>query len=185
MPAPKSSDSSNPKKSFSWQRLLIHCALFGVCALLGVLSWHISKPQSVRFYETKSDEHLTVKVTPEIEATLDSSSSFAITDNKPLRIELFRGNIYFDIGANSTEKLSVKIGETLIEDVGPRFSIRMQKDGSHIISVAQGQARINVASGTYLISALEQANFDGFRISKHKMISESDVAPWHNAHVSP
>ncbi|HNP26316.1 MAG TPA: FecR family protein [Nitrosomonas sp.] len=186
MSAPKPSDPS-PKKPFvfSWRRFFMHLSLFGLCAFLGLMSWYLSKPQSIRFHETRTGEYLTVKVTPDIHITLDSSSSFAITDNEPLRIELFRGNTYFDIKKNAPDHLAIKVGETLIEDIGTRFSVRMQKDGNHILSVAQGQVKVHVVSGVYLISALEQADFDGYKVSKHRMISEREVAPWHSDHITP
>ncbi|PTN11937.1 FecR family protein [Nitrosomonas aestuarii] len=186
MSAPKPSDPS-PKKPFvfSWRRLFIHLALFSVCAFLGLMSWHLSKPQSIRLHETKPGEYLNIKVTPDIYISLDSSSSFAITDNEPLRIELFRGNTYFDIKKNPADHLTIKVGDTLIEDIGTRFSVRMQKNGNHILSVAQGQVKVHVVSGVYLISALEQADFDGYKVSKHRMISEREVAPWHSDRITP
>lgn len=183
MSAHKPTDSSPKPIVFSWQRLFIHCTLFAICAILGLLSWYISKPQSVRFYETKGDEYLTVSVTPDIHISMDNSSSFAVTDNKPLRIELFKGNTYFDIDKSAAGQLTVKVGETLIEDIGTRFSIRMKKEGGHIVSVGQGQVKVHVASGAHLISALEQADFDDYTISRHRMISDRDVAPWHSNQI--
>lgn len=179
MSAPKTTNQPEKILVFSWKQLLIHSALFGFCAFLGLLSWYIADPESIRFFETQPEEQLTIKVTPDIQVVLDGSSSLAITDNKPLRIEVLRGNAYFDISSNSTDPLTVKIGHTLINDLGKRFSIRMQKNGKNIISVAKGQLKINTPSGTYLISSFEQADFDGYQVSKHRMISERDVAPWH------
>lgn len=175
----KTSDSSQKPFVFSWRRLLLHCSILSIGVLLGLLSWIISKPYSVRFHETKAEEYLVISVTPDIEIAMDSNSSIAITDNKPLRMELFNGNIYFDIKKDALEKPEIKVGETLIEDAGNRFSIRLHKDGSNTVSVAEGQIKVHVDSGTHLISALEQADFDGFSISRHRMISEREVAPWY------
>src|SRR5690606_9287509 len=116
-------------------------------------------------------------VTPDIEIALDTDSSIAITDNQPIQMELFKGNVYFNIRRDVMENIRIKIGEAFIDDVGTRFSIRMNKDGSRIISVAEGRLKINVASGTYLVNALEQVDFDNVKISRHRLISKRDVAP--------
>jgi len=171
-------DSSAKPFVFSWRRFMIHASIVVIGLLLGWLTWYFSKPQSVRFHETKADEYLTVSVTPEIEIALDAGSSIAITDNHPMLMELFKGNVYFSVKKEAIEKFKIKIGEAIVEDVGTRFSIRMNKDGSRIASVAEGQLKIHVATGAYLVSAMEQADFDNFKFGGHRLISESEVAPW-------
>jgi transmembrane sensor len=178
MSAHKSTDSASKSFVFSWRRFLLHTSILLVGLLLGLTTWYFSKPQSVRFHETKADEYLTVAVAPHIDIDLDVGSSIAITDRRPLIMELFKGNVYFNIGRNALEKVRIKVGEAFIEDVGTRFSIRMNKDGSRMVSVAEGQIKIHVASGAYLVSALEQADFDNVKISRHRLISEREVAPW-------
>lgn len=165
--------------------MLFHFALLCICVVLGVFSWYLSRPQSIRLHETGAHEYLTVSLTPEIEVSLDHRSSCAITDYEPLRIELFRGNAYFDIKNKQAADFRIKVGEALIEDLGTRFSVRMRKNGDHIVSVGQGQIKVHVATGEYLISALEQANFDNFTISKHRMISAGEIAPWYTNRFVP
>lgn len=178
MSAHKSTDSASKRFVFSWRRFLLHTSILAIGLLLGWMTWYVSKPQSIRFHETKADEYLTVTVAPHIEIALDSGSSIAISDHQPMLMELFRGNVYFNIGKNTVETIRIKVGDAFIDDIGTRFSIRMNKNGSGIISVAEGQLKINVASGAYLISALEQADFDNVKISRHRLISEREVAPW-------
>ncbi|MDR4517708.1 MAG: FecR family protein [Nitrosomonas sp.] len=185
MSAPKDSDSTSKPVKLTWRQMLFHFALLCICVVLGIFAWYLSRPQSIRFHETNAHEYLTVSVTPEIEISLDHSSLCAVTDYEPLRIELFRGNAYFDIKKKQKEDFRIKVGETLIENLGTRFSVRMQKDGNHIVSVGQGQVNVHVATGTHLISALEQADFDGYTVSKHRMISARDVAPWHSDQKVP
>ena len=185
MPEQQQPDSESKPVKLTWRQMLFHFALLCICVVLGIFAWYLSRPQSIRFHETKTHEYLTVSVTPEIEISLDQSSLCAVPDYEPLRIEMFRGNVYFDIKKKQPEDFRIKVGETLIEDLGTRFSVRMQKDGTHIISVGQGQVKVHVATGTHLISALEQADFNDFNISKHRMISARDVAPWHSDQKVP
>lgn len=156
----------------------MHSAIISVGILLGLLAWYIAKPQSVRFYETKSEQPLTAAITPHITMALDIESSVAIKDSEPLQVELFKGNVYFDIRENAADKIEVKVGQAFIKDIGTRFSIRMHKDGSGHIAVASGQIKIHVASGVYQVNAHEQVDFDDTRISQHKLIEEHDIAPW-------
>ena len=163
---------------FSWRRFLLHCSILSIGAVLGLLAWYISKPQSIRFYETKSEQYLATTIAPNIDMALDTHSSVTVKNSQPLQIELFKGNIYFDVKENAVGKLEVKVGKAYIKDIGTRFSIRMHKDGSSHIAVADGQIKIHVASGVYQINALEQADFDDSGISKHRLITERDIAPW-------
>ncbi|SER15108.1 FecR protein [Nitrosomonas sp. Nm51] len=185
MPQKKDSDSNSKDIKLTWRQLLFHFVLLCLCVLLGVFSWYLSRPQSIRLHETGMHEYLTVSLTPEIEVSLDHGSSCAVTDYEPLRIELFRGNAYFNIKKKQADDFRVKVGEAFIEDLGTRFSVRMRKDGNHIVSVGQGQIKVHVADGEYLISALEQANFNNFKISKHRMISANEVAPWDSQQIVP
>lgn len=163
---------------FSWRRFLLHCAIMGVCVLLGLMTWYFGKPHSVRFYETKSEESLATAIAPGIDMALDTRSSAAVKEGQPLQVELFKGNVYFDINKNAASQLEVKVGNAIIKDFGTRFSIQMHKDGSSHIAVANGHIKIHVASGIYQINALEQVAFDDASISKHRLVTERDIAPW-------
>ena len=163
---------------FSWRRFLVHCAIMGFCVLLGLMTWYFGKPHSIRFYETKAEEQLATPIAPGIDMALDILSSVAVKDSQPLQIELFKGNVYFDVKEKAAGKLEVKVGKALIKDIGTRFSIQMYKDGNSHIAVADGHIKIHVAFGVYQINAHEQADFDDASISKHRLITERDIAPW-------
>ncbi len=139
---------------------MLHFYILSVGLLLGLLSWHLSKPQSIRLYETPIGQHLAIDVTADVAIVLDSNSSVSVTDNKPLQIELLKGNIYFDISHVAINKPIVQVGNVLFEDAAARFSIRKHKNSGGTVSVARGQIGIHLASSVYLISALEQADFD-------------------------
>ena len=164
---------------FSWRRFLLHSAIMGFCVILGLLTWYFSKPQSIRFYETKT-EPLMTSIVSGIDLAIDAGSSVAIKDSQPLQVELFKGGAYFDINSNAGNTLEVKVGNVVIRDIGTRFSIRMNKDGSANVAVAEGYVKIYVASGAFQLNALEQAEFDDHNISKHRLVTEGDIAPWHH-----
>ncbi|MBY0474276.1 MAG: FecR family protein [Nitrosomonas sp.] len=163
---------------FSWRRFLVHCAIIGICVLLGLMTWHFGKPQSIRFYETNSDAQLATSIAPGIDMTLDMHSSVTVKYNQSLQVELLKGNVYFDIHKNAVNQLEVKVGNAIIKNYGTRFSIQLHKGGGSHIAVADGNIKIHVASGVYQISAFEQADFDDAGISKHRLITARDIAPW-------
>ncbi len=163
---------------FSWRRFLVHSAIMSVCVMLGLMTWYFGKPPSIRFYETKQEEQLTTAIAPGIDMALDTSSSIAVKVEHPLQVELFKGNVYFDIDKNAPDQLEAKIGNTLIKGSGTRCSIQMSKNGNNHVAVADGHIKIHLASGIYQINAFEQANFDDDGISQHRLIPDRNIAPW-------
>lgn len=178
MQTPKPPAKSPHTFVFSWRRFLMHCAIISVGFFFGLLSWYISKPQTTRFYQTSSEQYQSIAATPHIEIFLDINSAVAVAENQPVKIELFKGNAYFATNGGALNELEVKVGEALIKDIGTRFRVSMLTDGSSNIAVEEGQVEIHVASGAHLISAGEQADFNGFSVTEHQLITETDIAPW-------
>lgn len=162
---------------FSWRRFMVHCAIMSICVMLGLMTWYFGKPPSIRLYETTIEEQLTTTIAPGIDMALDTRSSLAVKEDQPLQVELFRGNVYFDIKEHVANQFEAKVGNVIIKDVGTRFSIQMNKNGNHV-AVEEGYIKIHVASGVYQINALEQADFDDINVSKHRKIADRDIAPW-------
>ncbi|SEK90331.1 FecR domain-containing protein [Nitrosovibrio tenuis] len=169
--------STSKTHAFSWSRFFVHCSIVVAAVSLGFASWFIAKPTATRLHQTIPGQRLTITATPDIDISLDTDSTVTVTNTEPPRIELLRGNAYFDIKSKSADKLQVKVGTTYIKDIGTRFSIRKQADGGSV-AVAEGQVEIQVEAGTYLVSSRERADFDGTRVTGHKMIAEAEVAPW-------
>ena len=163
---------------FKWKRFLVHCAIMGFCIFLGLMTWYFGKPPSIRFYETKSEQPLSAPLASGIDMALDMRSSVAVKESEPLQVELFKGNVYFDIQKHAAQQLEVKVGNTIIKDFGTRFSVELHKDGTGHIAVADGYVKLHVATGAYQINALEQADFDDIKVSKHRLVTEREIAPW-------
>lgn len=166
------------KFAFRWRRFLVHCAILGVGAMLGLMTWYFGKPHSIRLYETTSGEQLAIAIAPGIDMALDTSSSIAVEEDQPIKVELFKGTVYFDIKNNATNQLEAKVGNTIIKGISTRCSIQMHKDGNNHVAVADGYINIHVTSGVYQINAFEQAEFDDNSISKHQLIADRNIAPW-------
>lgn len=176
-PKPPIIHASPKTRAFSWPRFFVHFSIAATALSLGLMSWFIAKPMATRIHQTVPGQRLTVAATPDIDISLDNDSTVTVSNTEPPRIELLRGNAYFDIKNKSADKLQVKVGTTYIKDLGTRFSIRRRGDGGSV-AVAEGQIEIQMETGTYLVSAREWADFDGKRVTGHRMIAEADIAPW-------
>jgi transmembrane sensor len=164
----------------SWRRILLHTLIASTGLGLGIISWLVARPMATRIHETVPGQHLTITATPEIDVSLDADSSVTITNSQPPRIELLRGNAYFDVKHNETDetgRLQVKVGTVYIRDIGTRFSVSMRGNGGSV-AVASGQVEIQLESGTYLIDTRERADFDSARVTGRRVVAAADVAPW-------
>jgi transmembrane sensor len=159
------------------QRFLVHGSIVAAAVSLGLMSWFIAKPLSTRLHQTEPGQRITITATPHIDISLDSDSSVTVSNTDPPRIELLRGNAYFDVRGDGPGKLQLKVGTTYIRDTGTRFSVRKSSSGGNI-AVARGQVEIQVEMGTYLIGAHESADFDGVRVTGQRVIPDSAIAPW-------
>jgi ferric-dicitrate binding protein FerR (iron transport regulator) len=164
-------------RAFNWPHFFVHCSIVATAVSLGLLSWFIAKPTATRIHQTLPGERLTVAATPGVDISLDTDSLVTVSNSEPPRIELLKGNAYFDIRNKDPDKLDIKVGTTFIKDLGTRFSIRRRAEGGSV-AVAEGQVEIQVESGNYLISSRERADFDGRRVTGHRMASDADIAPW-------
>ncbi len=161
----------------SWRRILLHCIIASTGLGLGLISWLIAKPTATRIHQTVPGERLTVTASPDIDVSLDADSSVTVTNSQPPRIEVLRGNAYFDVKPNAAGKLQVKVGTVYIRDIGTGFSVSRRGNGGSV-AVASGQVEVQVETGTYLVSARERADFDSAHVTGQRVISEADVAPW-------
>jgi ferric-dicitrate binding protein FerR (iron transport regulator) len=162
---------------FRWRRFLIHLSLASTGLLLGLLSWLIAKPMATRLHETVPGQRIVVAATPHIDISLDSDSSVTVTNTEPPRIELLRGNAFFDVKRSDAEKLQVKVGTVYISDTGSRFSVSKRPNGGSV-AVATGQIEIQVETGKYLVGSRERADFNDKTVTGQRVVTEADIAPW-------
>lgn len=158
------------------RHFLIHGSIVAAALGLGVMSWLVAKPLSTRLHETEPGQRITIAATPNIDISLDADSSVTVSNTEPPRIELLRGNAYFDV-RDGPGKLQLKVGTTFIRDMGTRFSVSKSSSGGSV-AVASGEIEIQVEMGTYRVGAHEGADFDGVRVTGQRIIPDSAIAPW-------
>ena len=177
MTRPQKQPAAPTLRPFTWNRILLHSSIIAMALSLGLMSWYISKPVTARLHETEPGKRLTIQATPNIRVSLDTNSAITVSNTHPPWIEVLRGNAYFDVTSNDVERLEVRVGTVRIKDIGTRISVRMQQEGGSV-AVADGQVEIHMETGIHLVSAREHADFDSARVTKHRVTTEADVAPW-------
>lgn len=160
-----------------WRRFLIHLSIASTALFLGVMSWLIAKPMATRLHETVPGQRITVTATPHIDISLDSDSSVTVTNTEPPRIEMLRGNAFFDVRNTGAEKLQVKVGAAYISGMDSRFSVSKRSNGGSV-AVAAGQVEIQVETGKYLVGSREKADFSNKTVTGQRVIAEADIVPW-------
>ena len=160
-----------------WWPYLLHGSIVAIAVGLGLMSWFIAKPMSTRLHETKPGQRVTVAAAPGIAISLDTESSVAVSNTEPPRIELLRGNAFFDVKGDQPGKLYLKVGATYIRDTGTRFSVSKSSKGGSV-AVENGQVEIQVETGTFLVGAHERADFDGIRVTGQRGVADAEIAPW-------
>lgn len=159
------------------RRFLIHLSIACTGLFLGLLSWLIAKPLATRLHETVPGQRIVVAATPNIDISLDSDSSVTVTNTEPPRMELLRGNAFFDVKRSDAEKLQIKVGLVYISDTGSRFSVSKHSNGGSV-AVANGQIEIQVATGKYLVGSRERADFNDKTVTGQRVVTEANIAPW-------
>jgi ferric-dicitrate binding protein FerR (iron transport regulator) len=160
-----------------WRRFLIHLSIASAALFLGLMSWLIAKPMATRLHETVPGERITVTATPHVDISLDSDSSVTVSNTEPPRIELLRGNAFFDVKSTDAEKLQIKVGMVYISDAGSHFSVSKRSNGGSV-AVASGQVEIQIGTEKYLVGSRERADFNDKTVTGQRVVTEADIAPW-------
>ena len=84
-------------------------------------------------HETSAGQYLKIDITPNITAELDANSSITVLKTDPPRVELLKGDIFFNVKSPSIEQTNIEVilGDAVIQSKGGSFSSQRKKD--HIV----------------------------------------------------
>ena len=147
--------------------------------ITSTLIYFIPHPIDTQIYENYSENYQVIELNPQVFIHLDADSSITIRRNKPIQIELIRGEAFFDIQTKSKilDQLEIIIGNTRISNMGTRFSITMQKK-NHEIVITDGQVELQLPARKYIIGAGRKVEFDDYHIIRDSMVKDIRVSPW-------
>lgn len=101
-------------------------------------------------YGTGTGEQRTVVLEDGSKVQLDTESQIAVRfDRRSRSITLLKGQAFFDVIHRADRPFEVRIGPTVIHDLGTRFDVR-RTDGTVQITLVDGQIRVASAGRTPL-----------------------------------
>ena len=108
-------------------------------SLLG--GWLTSRPH-VKIFATRHGEQRSLQLSDDTTVQLDSDSSIKVEFNyRQRRVEVERGQAYFQVAKDSGRPFSVRAGQSLIRDVGTAFDV-YRRSTDTTVTVAQGRVQV-------------------------------------------
>ena len=147
--------------------------------LVGALIFVVPPPLVTQMHETSAGQYLKIDITPNITAELDANSSITVLKTDPLRVELLKGNIFFNVKSPSIEQTNIEVtlGDAVIQSKGGSFSSQRKKDQYRVAVVSQ-RIEIKTLNQTRIVNAGQKIEFDNTRIINESSIDSLDIAPW-------
>lgn len=141
-------------------------------------------PSSVQTYSADNGRSRSVALANGVRVTLSPASSVVVRGKDAARIELTRGEAFFDIRHDPARSLTVSAGDYSISDIGTRFSVNLAA-GTFRVGVSEGRISVasprseqdvEVAAGHQLVGGR-----DGLTLSP---VAAGEVGSWRMGHLS-
>jgi transmembrane sensor len=178
---------SNAPHLTRWFRI---AGVLGLVAIIGVVATTYLQRTHGQLIQTPKggQERLTLSDGSQVELNTDSAVSIDIRDNSR-RVELVRGEAFFDIRHDSSRPFIVVAGTHRIVDLGTKFLVRTGPDMVKV-ALVEGSARLENTNDqsrhrTVVLTSDEVAiaNSDVVRISRHTQRELSESLAWQRGKV--
>ncbi|MEP7186339.1 MAG: FecR domain-containing protein [Rhodanobacter sp.] len=115
-------------------------ALVVTATVLG-LRWVMSRPQ-VQDFATSHGEQRSLQLPDNTFVRLNSDSAIVVSFSKnSRRVEVTRGQAYFEVAKDPARPFGVRVGRLLIKDIGTAFDVYRQ-DTATTVTVTEGQVQV-------------------------------------------
>ncbi len=170
-------DSSGAKPW--WKKYFFPVLSIVVIMLVGGSIFIVPPPLVTEYHETKPDQYQHITIQPDITIELDTGSALMLTRSQSPKVELLRGNAYFDTGNKSADarQLEVIAGDVRILGKSAGFGVVIANQGGSV-AVSTGQVEMILHGQGKSISAGQRVDFDSKQITVESSITDSDIAPW-------
>lgn len=131
----------------SFVRWAAGCAAVALAALalVGGLQWHVSRSQ-VQDYATRHGEQRSLQLPDNTVVRLNSDSAIVVSfDRRQRRVEITRGQAYFEVAKDPLRTFGVQVDGLLIKDIGTTFDVYRQGTDT-TVTVAEGRVQVWRAS---------------------------------------
>ena len=158
--APKAEETH--RRSPFLRRGLVAAA--AMLAVTGIAMWWLTNVRTtVEQYATQHGEQQSWKLSDQSVVHLNTDSSVTVRFSRSLRsVQLERGQAYFEVTPDASRRFQVDAGVALITAVGTKFDV-YRKDTSTIVTVVEGQVRVDAGGSSVRARAGEQVRAYGDR----------------------
>lgn len=119
----------------------IAMSVLAAVALFAGLQWFASRPQ-LQSYATRHGEQRSLQLPDNTVVRLNSDSTIAVSfDRRHRRVEVVRGQAYFEVAKDPARPFGVQVDGLLIKDIGTTFDIYRQ-GADTTVTVAEGQVQV-------------------------------------------
>jgi transmembrane sensor len=114
--------------------------------LIGSLRWFASGPPPAQSYATHHGEQRSLQLPDNTIVRLNSDSAITVSfDRHQRRVEVTRGQAYFEVAKDPSRGFGVQVDGLLIKDIGTAFDVNRQGTDT-TVTVAEGQVQVWHAS---------------------------------------
>jgi len=133
--------SRSPRRPFARWGVGIAMSVLAAVALLAGFQWFASRPQ-LQTYATRHGEQRSLQLPDNTVVRLNSDSAIAVSfDRHQRRVEVVRGQAYFEVAKDTARPFGVQVDGLLIKDIGTVFDVYRQ-GADTTVSVAEGQVQV-------------------------------------------
>ena len=119
----------------------IAMSVLAAVALFAGFQWFASRPQ-LQSYATRHGEQRSLQLPDNTVVRLNSDSTIAVSfDRRQRRVEVVRGQAYFEVAKDPARPFGVQVDGLLIKDIGTTFDIYRQ-GADTTVTVAEGQVQV-------------------------------------------
>lgn len=137
--------SRAPRRSFARRGVGIAMSAMAAVALFAGFQWFASRPQ-LQSYATRHGEQRSLQLPDNTVVRLNSDSAIAVSfDRRQRRVEVTRGQAYFEVAKDPVRPFGVQVDGLLIKDIGTVFDVYRQ-GADTTVTVAEGQVQVWRAS---------------------------------------
>jgi transmembrane sensor len=138
----------SPRRAMVRWGLGIAASALVAVIVTGSLRWFVSRPPPAQSYATHHGEQRSLQLPDNTIVRLNSDSAITVSfDRHQRRVEVTRGQAYFEVAKDPTRGFGVQVDGLLIKDIGTAFDVYRQGTDT-TVTVAEGQVRVLHASPT-------------------------------------
>lgn len=131
---------------------------------------------AVHRYQTAVAEHRVLTLMDGTTVALNADSAVDLTDGRRPRIELLRGDVFVDVQGGVP--LEVRVGDTIIRDIGTRFAVNAADGGGGSVAVSEGMVEVHSGAVNRVVHAGRRVRFDTQGALVDMAVAPDAVAPW-------